>query len=144
MKTLFLRLVIPATIISFAFITKWWYALPVDAPGTMYKGFPLIATGDAWHTSFAYQIFVAEFLIDFLFYSLCSFLLIYCINRFLFTIKLPRLVTIGLWSVSILIIAFWTWYASMVDNAYYFKSPYPMKVMETGYEFFWQHTHRHY
>lgn len=142
MKTLSLRLAIPLTILSFAFITKWWYALPEDAPETMYKGFPLIYSGAAWHTSLAYQFFVVEFIIDWLIYFGIWFLLIYSIHRFGFTIKPPRWATITLWSLSILIIAWYTFVAWMVNNAYDLKRPYPVKVLETGYELFWQHTHR--
>lgn len=142
MKTLFLRLIIPLTIISFAFITKWWYTLPEDAPDTMYTGFPLAYSGAAWHTSLAYQIFLAEFLIDLFMYFLFWSILIYCIDRFWFTIKPSRKIAITGWSLSIVVIGFYALYATMGDNVYYFKRPYPMKVMESGYEFFWQHTQR--
>jgi len=142
MKTLTWQLIIPLTIISFVFVTKWWYALPADAPDTMYTGFPLIYSGAAWHTSMAYQIFVAEFLIDILTYFLTWFIVIYCINRFWFTIKLPRLVTTIVWSFSVLIMGLYTLTASFSDNVYYFKKSYPMIIKETGYHFFWQHTQR--
>ena len=121
MKTLSLRLVLPLTIISFAFITKWWYALPEDAPDTVYTGFPLVCSGTAWHTSGAFQIFVTEFFTDFLFYFLVWFILTYCINRFWFSIKPPRLVTIIVWSLSILIIVFYSWLASTYSTT----TPFP-------------------
>ncbi|OQP47940.1 hypothetical protein A4H97_30500 [Niastella yeongjuensis] len=142
MKTLSLRLIIPLTIISFVFITKWWYALPEDAPATMYKGFPLIYSGPAWHTSLAYQFFVVEFIIDLLTYFLCWFILIYSINRFWFTIKPVRWTTISLWSLTLLIIAYYAIIAGLFNHAYDFKRPYPIKIIATGYEFFWQHTQR--
>src|SRR3954463_7631951 len=142
MKNLSLRLVLPLTIISFALITKWWYALPEDAPDTMYTGFPLVWKGTAWHTSLAYQVFMVELFIDLLAYFLFWFLLVYCVNRFWFTIQPPKWATITLCSVSILIIAFYTWIGILFDHAYYFKKPYPMKIVKTGYEFFWQDTQR--
>lgn len=140
MKTLTLRLVFPLTIISFAFVTKWWYALPEDAPETIYKGFPLVYSGAAWHTSLAYQVFVMELLIDWLTYFLCWFLLTGCIRRFWFNLNPSRLATSLLWGISILILAYYISIASLVENAYDFKRPYSMKIIATGYEFFWHHT----
>jgi hypothetical protein len=142
MKGLTLKLVLPITIISFALFTKWWYALPVDAPETMYTGFPLIYAGPGWHTSLSFQIFIAEFFVDFLVYFLCWFLLTYTINRFWFTIKMHRVASIALWLLSILLIIGWSFIISIGDNIYYPKRPYNIKVMETGYKFFWQHTQR--
>jgi hypothetical protein len=72
-RQLTLKLIIPITIISFAFFTKWWYALPVDAPDTMYWGFPFAYIGDGWGSSMTLQIFLIEFISDLLIISFFGF-----------------------------------------------------------------------
>jgi hypothetical protein len=80
-------MVLPLTVISFGTITKWWYALPVDAPDTMFTGFPFAYACPGWHTSMSLQIFVTEFIIDFLTYFLLWFVLIFCIDHFVTKVK---------------------------------------------------------
>ncbi len=63
-------ILIPVTIISFAVFTKWWFTVPVDAPDTMYWGFPFAFVGEGWHTSMSLQIFVMELIADLIFYFL--------------------------------------------------------------------------
>lgn len=142
MKQLTFKLIIPLTVISFAAFTKWWYTLPVDAPGTMFRGFPLAYSCPGWHTSLSLQIFLTEFTIDLLAYFLFWFVLIFCINRYLTKVKTFKLVTIALWTISGLTISFGTLMASNEDNLFYIKRPFDMRVLETGYEFIWQNTER--
>jgi hypothetical protein len=142
MKKWILKIVLPLTVISFGAFTKWWYALPVDAPDTMFTGFPLAYSCPGWHTSLSLQIFVIELIIDILFYFLIWFILIFCIDRFLTKIKTFTLLTIGLWTVSGLFIAFGALLVTNKDNIFYIKRPFDMQVLETGYEFIWQHTER--
>ena len=77
MKQLTLKLIIPLSVISFATLTKWWYALPVDAPGTYLTGFPFPFVCNGWHTSMSLQIFAIEFFVDFLTYFLIWFLVFF-------------------------------------------------------------------
>jgi hypothetical protein len=142
MKSLIFRIILPLTVISFATFTKWWYALPVDAPDTMFTGFPFPFVGNGWHTSLSMQIFVIEFLVDLFTYFLFWLTLIFCINRFVIKLTTFRIVTIGLWAFSGLIIAFVTFLAINKDNLFYIKRPFSMEVIETGFQFGWQHIQR--
>lgn len=138
MKRVTLKLILPLTVISFAAITKWWYALPVDAPDTLYSGFPFPFVGDGWHTSLSLQIFLMEFIVDFLVYFLFWFVAAYCFNKFLTRIKIKKFLTISLWTISGLIICGTGLIASNPDNLFYLKRPYSIEIMETGYKFLWQ------
>ena len=142
MKRLTLTIVIPLTIISFSAITKWWYALPTDAPDTMFTGFPLAFVCEGWHTSLSLQVFMTEFLMDLLIYFLFWFVLFFCIDRFAIRIKTHKIVTDCLWIFAGLFAAFWILVAINKDNLFYAKRPFEMKVMETGYKFFWQNIER--
>jgi hypothetical protein len=137
MKNLAFKLAFPLSVISFAVITKWWYAMPVDAPETMFTGFPLAYSCRGWHTSLSLQVFVIEFLIDFLFYFLCWLIVLYVIDRFVRKLKANRIMTISLWSLSGIIICLAIWIAANKDNLFYFKRPFDMRVLETGCQFLW-------
>lgn len=116
--------------------------MPFDAPDTLYSGFPFPFVGDGWHTSMSLQIFVLELFADFLIYFLFWFTVIFCVNKYLTKIRTHKIVTIGLWSISGLIILGASYIASFPEHVFHFKRPYEMEVMETGYKFFWQHTER--
>ncbi|HKC69494.1 MAG TPA: hypothetical protein VKG26_14760 [Bacteroidia bacterium] len=135
MKQLLIKLIIPLTILSFTLFTKWWYALPVDAPDTMFIGFPLPFVCEGWHTSLSLQIFVTEFVIDFCVYFLFWFIVIFCINRFFKKIKLPKAITWLLWIPTVLILIWKTFWAANPDNIITIKRPFKIDVMETGYTF---------
>jgi len=142
MKSLTFKIIIPLTIISFATLTKWWYALPVDSPDTMFTGFPFPFVCEGWHTSMSLQIFVTEFIADLLTYFLSWFILAFYINRFVVKLKIYKAVTIVLWTLSGLIIAFATLLAANKNNLFYIKRPFKMEIMETGMQFGWQHIER--
>jgi membrane-associated phospholipid phosphatase len=142
MKQLTIKVILPLTIISFATITKWWYTLPVDAPDTMFSGFPLPFVCDGWHTSGSLQIFLAELTIDLLTYFLFWFILIFSINRFLIKINPHKILTIGLWVLAGLVISGAGLIASNSDNLYYIKRKFDFEIMETGYKFVWQQPNR--
>jgi len=144
MKQLTWKLILPFTVISFGTIAKWWYALPVDAPDTLYSGFPFPFVGDGWHTSMSLQIFVLELFADFLIYFLFWFTVIFCVNKFWTKIKTNKIVTIGLWTISGLIIIGASCIASFPEHIFYFKRPYDMEIMETGFKFVWEQTDRPY
>ncbi len=142
MKSLILKIVLPLTVISFFTFTKWWYALPVDAPDTLFTGFPLAFTCPGWHTSLSLQIFVMELIIDIMTYFLFWLVLIFCVDRYLVKIKTPKWVTIVLRIISGVYLAFAIVLALNPDNLFYMKRPFDMQVMETGYEFIWEVTQR--
>ena len=142
MKSLTFKLVLPLTIISFGTLTQWWYTLPVDAPDTMFNGFPFPFVCEGWHTSMSLQIFVTEFIADLLTYFLFWFILAFCINRFVAQLKIHKAFTVCLWTLSGFIIAFATVLAANKDNLFYVKRPFKMEIMETGFQFSWQHVER--
>ena len=142
MKSLTFKIIIPLTIISFATLTKWWYTLPDDAPDTMFTGFPFPFVCNGWHTSLSLQIFIAEFIVDFLTYFILWFVLFYCFNRYITKLKTYKTVTISLWTLSGLIMAFATLIITNKDNLFYVKRPFKMEVMETGFQFGWQNIER--
>lgn len=142
MKQLIWKLILPLTIISFASITKWWYTLPVDAPDTLFLGFPFPFVGEGWGSSMSFQVLVLELIADFLIYFIFWFILVFCINKYLLKIKSFKIVTIPLWFISGTLIFFATYIASFPDVHFYFKQRDEMEIMETGYKFIWQHTER--
>ncbi len=81
MKALTFKIVVPLTVISFTLFTKWWSALPIDAPETTFIGFPFAYTGRGWHTSLSHQVFVVELIADITIYFSFWLLLIFCFDR---------------------------------------------------------------
>ena len=142
MKQLTWRFVLPLTIVSFGTFTKWWYVLPVDAPDTMMAGFPLPFVSDSWHTSESLQIFMTEFIIDFLTYFLFWFLLALFIDRYLTQIRISKVLTAVLWTLSTLIFIIAVWIASMPEQIVEVKRNWDMRVMVTGYKLTWKHQDR--
>lgn len=142
MKKLIFKLIIPLTIISFVFFTKWWYALPTDAPDTMFYGFPFIYTCQGWHTSMSLQIFVLEFLTDFSIYFLVWFILVFLINTFLIKLKPNKFSTIFLWLICTIIIVFESMILNNKDNIFRFKRTFEIKVLETGTQLIWKKEKR--
>ncbi len=142
MKKLTLQLVLPLTVLSFATVTKWWYALPVDAPDTLLAGFPFPFVAEGWHTSMSLQFFILELCADFLTYFIFWFGVLYAINRFWRSIHPNKMVTVVVWIMAILIIGGAGFIASNPNHLFYVKRPFDMEVLETGYKFVWQPTER--
>lgn len=138
MKQLTFKIILPLTVISFATINKWWYALPVDAPGTLFTGFPLPFVCKGWHTSMSFQIFVTELLLDFLTYFLFWFVFVFCIHRFVAKMKPHKILTIVLWALTGFVICEATLIAANSNNLFYVKRPFDISIMETGYKLMWQ------
>lgn len=136
MKQLIWKVVLPLTIISFFFWTKWWYVSVDDAPNILMFGFPLIYLGEGWHTSMSLQIFIIEFFIDFFVYFLFWMLIVFCVNNYLIKIKLPKLITVLLISISVLIVLFSLWIASMPEHIYKLKRDFEIdKIIDSGNSF---------
>ena len=138
MKKLAWKLIIPLTVISFFLFTKWWYTLPVDAPDTVFIGFPFPFVCNGWHTSMSLQVFIFELIVDLLIYFIFWFSLIFIFNLFVKKIYRNKLITGFLLSIAVVIVIFSTWIASSKDNIFYLKRDFKMEVMETGYKFIWQ------
>lgn len=138
MKQLLWKIVLPITIITFSIFTKWWYVLPVDGPDTVMSGFPLIWLSDGWHTSLSLQIFVTELIVNLLVYFLFWSVLIFSINRHIIVIKIPKMVTILLLTVTGLIVIGAIWIGTMPEHIYKTKRDFDIEVLTTGYKFMWQ------
>jgi hypothetical protein len=138
MKRLLFSVVLPLSIISFALITKWWYALPTDAPGTIYYGFPFPFVANGWHTSMSLQIFLAEMVLDFLLYFFIWLILVYCIHNYLLEIEPSKIRTIVFWSLATIIIVAIAFIASSPDHLIYLRRPDAMEIKESGLKFLWQ------
>jgi hypothetical protein len=138
MKQLTWKLILPLTVISFTVLTKWWYVLPVDAPDSMMLGFPLPYVCDGWGTSMSLQIFFFELLIDLLTYFSLWFVIVFCIDKFIFKIKLHKIVTILLLTTGGLFTCSLTYIASFHENLFYAKRNFDIDVLVTGYKFMWE------
>lgn len=141
-KQLTCRLILPLTIISLGTFTKWWYVLPVDAPDTMMIGFPLAFASDGWHTSMSLQIFVLEFVFDFLIYFLFWLLCIFFIDKYLRRIKISEILTGLLWTLSTIIFAVSVFIASFPEQIFEIKRDWDRQVMVTGFKLTWTHQDR--
>jgi hypothetical protein len=138
MKKLVWRLVIPLTVISFTLFTKWWHTLPVDAPDTVFTGFPFPYVCNGWHTSMSLQVFVLEFISDLLIYFVFWFTIIFFVNRYIKPIKVPNILAIVLLSITLAIAGYSIWIASFKDNIFYTRRNFDMEIIKTGYKFIWQ------
>jgi len=137
MKQLTWKIVIPLTVISFTVFTKWWYVLIIDAPDTMMFGFPLPYVCNGWHTSLSLQIFVAELMTDLLTYFSIWFIAVFIVHKFVMEIRAHKVVTVLLWSVAGLFSAGLILMASNPDNIFYFKKPFDIEIVKTGYKLIW-------
>lgn len=108
----------------------------------MYIGFPFPFVGDGWHTSFSLQYFILELIIDFLIYFLFWVIIIFIIDRYLNKINTHKFLTIGLWTISVMIIFAALFIASFSENIFHFRRAYDLEIIETGYKFIWQHTEK--
>lgn len=111
MKKLTWKLVLPLTVLSFMFVTQSWYVYVVDVANKYMTGFPLICSGQGFHTSMSIQIFVAEFLFNLFVYFLFWFVIVFLFNHFLLEIKIRKIIYRLLIFLSVLTIAL---YASML------------------------------
>jgi hypothetical protein len=141
-KQLTWRLILPLTIISFGAFTKWWYVLPVDAPGTMMAGFPFAFVGDGWFTSMSIQLFLIEFVADFLIYFLFWFLVVLFLRRIVAQLTISKLLTRVNWALAILTISFWCLILIISEKNIKVKRDWDMQVLATGYKFTWKNTEK--
>ena len=137
MKRLIWTLIIPLTIISITIFTKWWYILPVDAPDSMMYGFPIPYSCNGWHTSLSYQIFILEFILDFLIHSAFWFVLVFLTNRLIIKIRLHKIVEIVLLIFAGLFASGLIFIASNSTNLFYIKRDFDIEILKTGYRFIW-------
>jgi hypothetical protein len=138
MKKLTWQLILPLTIISLFTFTKWWF-VQIDNDGSDFlSGFPLPYLCVGWHTSLSLQIFVSELIINFISHFAFWFCLVFTVNRYLIPIKISKAATVILVSFSILTATFAMSFALNTDNVYTLTREFDIKVIETGFKFFWE------
>lgn len=144
MKQLIFKLVLPLTLFSFVFITKWAYVLVEDGPDDMLFGFPLPYKCSGWHTSLSNQYFLLEMAFDFVVYFLVWLLIIYLTNRVL-TLK-PHTATVAIvWVIAFLSLGLPALEASNPDNVFKTKRDFKYQEVDTGVQFMWDsETNRDY
>ena len=135
MKALIFKLILPLAVISFATISKWWYAIPVDAPDSLLIGFPFPYVCEGWHTSMSLQFFVLELILDFLLYFAVWVAIVYCIDRFLMKISLHKTLTMALWATAGIVVCCACLRLSFADPHWHAKRNFEMEILKTGYQF---------
>ncbi|AWH86213.1 hypothetical protein HYN59_14330 [Flavobacterium album] len=138
MKHLILKLVLPLTLFSFIFVTKWSYVQVEDGPDEMLHGFPLPYRCPGWHTSLSTQYFLTEMAFDLLVYFLFWLILIYLVNRFVLVLKPHKFTVIVLWFVTALTLCLPVLLATMPDNMFITKRDFNYEEIDTGVQFMWE------
>lgn len=135
MKRLILTLVVPITLISFMFVSKWWLVNVPDGPGEVIMyGFPFIYLAPGFHTSFSNQIFILPLLGNLACYFVASYVIVYIIN-IIKAIKIPKLIITGIWIITVLPLIFTLSIVLMPDNVYKLKCDFEVQPVKSGYAF---------
>lgn len=144
MKQLTFKLILPMTIFSLAFFTKWWYVEVNEGDfKEILTGFPLPYKCPGWHTSLSLQIFIYPLIVNIITHFIFWFTLIYFINRFIKKIRLGKILTILLIISSGLCLTTMLLIASNSDNVYSAQPEFHIKVIETGYGLVWDLPNRY-
>lgn len=142
MRTLTLKLVLPLTIISFILFTRWTYAIIIDGTDEFLYGFPFIYTCRGFHTSLSIQFFIVEFFADLLCYFIFWYVLVYLVNRFLFSIKVNKFLLIALVVSSILLSFFMIEMLTVMEKNFSITRPFEIEIIDYGYKFLWEDLKR--
>jgi hypothetical protein len=134
-RKLIINLVFPITIIIFILFTKWWIVDVVDGTDGIMYGFPFIYKSPAFYTSMAEEYFITELIADFLIYFGIIIGIIYLINRFMFEIKIRKVVSFILFLIALLLISFQLLLAFMLENKVSLKRDFDIQIKETGFDF---------
>lgn len=138
--SVFLKFILPWSVISFALITKWWHAIPLDGPDKLFWGFPFPFMGEGFHTSMSLQIFVLEMLADFLIYLLFWTLVFWKISPERLMGKWYNFSWKSLWTMAMVMVTGFILLVSVSDPVFRIRRPYPIKIMNTGYKWLWKRT----
>lgn len=143
MKSLTLKVVLPLTILSFVIFTKWWYVQVEDWTDNVMHGFPLVCSSPGFGSSGSTQFFLLEFLVDILVYFSFWFLLIYFINRFIYTFRRSVPITVILYVLSGITVGLVLLIMILLpDKEIELQRPFNIQVIETGYKFIWEPRQR--
>ncbi len=130
-------ILIPVTIISFSVFTKWWFTVPVDAPDTMYWGFPFAFVGEGWHTSMSIQFFVMELIADLIFYFLFWYVCFRLLRKKLYNLGNKILQSIT-WTLAAIITIVAILIVIISNPVIHVKRTYEWQLISSGYQFIWQ------
>ena len=139
MRRFITRLVLPVTLLAFALFTKWWLVFVDDVGHEVMYGFPFIYKCDGWHTSLSTQYFILEGLADFLVYFFACFTIIYLIRRWI-KFRIARTVSLLLWVLASLAIAYSEIGVFLPSNVYEVSRKFDVRIIESGLSIFPQDT----
>lgn len=120
----------------------WRYVLTIDGPDEILTGFPLPYICPGWHTSLSYQIFIGELLFDFLIYFALCFLIIFLIDKYLWKIKINRIITIIIYIVSVFLISDPIYIMGFDTHVYKITRDFKIKTLVTGIKFKFKNVDR--
>ena len=134
-RKLSLALVFPLTIIVFILFSKWWIVDVVDGTDGIMYGFPFIYKSPAFYTSMAVEYFITELIVDFVIYFgiICG--IVYLINRFIFEIKIRKIVSVILFIIALTLTSLELLLACMPENKFSIKRNFDIEIKQTGFEF---------
>lgn len=115
--------------------TKWWIVDVVDGTDGIMYGFPFIYKSPAFYTSMAEEYFITELIADFVIYFGVIIGVIYLINRFIFKIKIRKIVSVILFIIAFILIGLELLLAFMPENKISLKRDFDIIVKKTGFEF---------
>ena len=133
-----LTLVLPLTVIIFGTITKWRYVDFEDGPDDFFYGFPLPFFCNAWYTSLALQIFVLEFIFDFLTYFIFCLTIVTLVDKFYRPIVVRKYLKIILYGLATFTLLLYGLIFSNPDNIFKLKRDFKYKEIRNGYKSIWQ------
>lgn len=132
---LILALVFPLTIIVFILFSKWWIVDVIDGTDGIMYGFPFIYKSPAFYTSMAEEYFITELIVDFIIYFGIISGIFYLVNRFIFEIKIRKIVSIILFIMALPLISLELLIACMPENKFSIKRDFDIEIKQTGFEF---------
>lgn len=136
MKPLLLKIVLPLTIISFAWFTKIWDVQVVDGTRETMVGFPFIYSCRCFHTSMCHQIFVMAFIADLLVYFMFWSSMVLGFNKYIFTIPTPKIVTRFLAATAGMALLCFVFVLVVLDSTYMLLRFFDIEVMGTTNNFY--------
>lgn len=134
-KRLIFQRVLPMTVLLFTLVSKWWIVDVVDGTDGIMYGFPLIYRAPAFYTSGAIEYFILELIADLSIYFTLLLAIVYLINKFLIPIRIKKIVSIGLFFVSALLISFELFLACSTENKFSLFRDYDLEIKKTGIEY---------
>lgn len=141
MKRLIARFVLPLSIVTMALVTKWWYVLPEDAPGSMMTGFPMPYVCSGWATSMSEQWFIFELLVDLLTYFSVCLLIVFLLYRFA-SFRPGKIIMILTWSVAgIILVSILVW-LQVIEVYVKPQRDFKINVLESGVRSAFTHKDR--